>query len=81
MKASAVVLKVALERGLKPAQILGTSRYAEFVRARKDVAKRMRATGCGYSEIGRALGGMHHSSVAYLLGNLKRKPKNVRVAR
>lgn len=70
-----IVSDMSRERGLDPRDVRGPKRHAEFVRARIAISKRLRAMGCSYPEIGRALGGRDHTSAMYYLGVLGRQAK------
>jgi hypothetical protein len=72
---SLVVAEICRARGLKPSDVRGPKRLAEFVRARVAIAKTLRAAGCSLPEIARALGGRDHTSVMYYLGMVRRNPK------
>lgn len=64
----AVVRRVAAERYVSYLDIRGRRRYPRLVQARVIAARRLRDAGFSFPEIGRALGGRHHTSVMWYLG-------------
>lgn len=68
-----IVDAMARERGLEPWRVRGRARQREYVRARIEIAKRLREEGCSFPEIGRALR-RDHSTVMYYLEAI-RKPQ------
>ncbi len=74
MKAHEVVRQVALLHGVQYRHVLGPRRWSELVRVRKKVARILFDAGMSYPEIGRALGGRHHTSAMYYVGAIKRPP-------
>ena len=68
-----VVERMSFERGLKASDVRGPRRHLELVRARRAICARLREEGCSYPEIGRALGGRHHTTIMYLLMALKKQ--------
>jgi len=65
-----IIHAVAQETGVAVQDILSNRRYRSVVTARKLAARRLRLLGMSYPEIGRALGGRHHTSAMYLCGDL-----------
>lgn len=55
-------------------QLLGPSREAPFVAARRDAMLELRARGYSLPQIGRWIGGMHHTTVMYHVGKMPPKP-------
>jgi len=62
-KSNTPLENVAKDMGARADLIRSRSRLPEIVRTRDEAAWRMRESGMTYSAIGRALGGMNHSSV------------------
>lgn len=60
--------------GLAPERILGSSRDAETVRARRLLAHDLRKMGYSYPEIGRFMG-RHHTTIIHLVKNLPRRER------
>jgi len=57
-----------------PSEIRGPRRYQILVAKRRFIASKMRDEGYSLPEIGRALGGRHHTTVMNLLGLFERRP-------
>jgi chromosomal replication initiation ATPase DnaA len=70
-----VVRQVALLHGETIRNVLGPKRWTELVRVRRRVAKLLFDEGMSYPEIGRTLGGRHHTTVMYYLGAIKSRPQ------
>ncbi len=68
MSAHAAILRASVQWGARPKDITGARRYPRFVSARRQVARELRAAGWSFPEIGRALGGRHHSTIMELCG-------------
>lgn len=68
-----IVGQVALTTGISIAEIVGSSRNKHVVRARREAARQLREAEFSYPEIGRALGGRHHTTCLALLGQLGRQ--------
>jgi chromosomal replication initiation ATPase DnaA len=60
--------------GSDPRDIRGARRTRLLVDKRRFIAAKMRAEGYSLPEIGRALGGRHHTTVMNLLGLFERMP-------
>ncbi len=69
-----VVRKVSLLHGVQYRHVLGPRRWSELVRVRKEVARILFEEGMSYPEIGRVLGGRHHTSAMYYVGAIKTRP-------
>jgi chromosomal replication initiation ATPase DnaA len=63
---------VATELGVRVKDMKSSRRWASLTVARRVAAQRLREAGYGYPDIGRQLGGMHHTSVMHMLGALSR---------
>jgi chromosomal replication initiation ATPase DnaA len=70
MSARDVISVVSKETGVSVSSILSDRKWHSIVVARKLAARRLRSMGFSYPEIGRALGGLHHTSAMYLCGRL-----------
>ena len=65
----------AYELGSDPLEVRGPRKYPRLVRCRRQIAEELRAEPWSMSlpEIGRALGGRHHTTILSLLRGGKRK--------
>lgn len=61
--AQAVVAEVARQHRLVVRDLTGPDRFAHFVAARREAARKLRKAGIHLHEIGNALGGRHHTTV------------------
>ena len=75
MNTFAIVTEMSQERGLDRWEVCGPRKFTELVRARKEIAVRLRSEGCTVHEIGRALGYADHTGVLFLLETLGRQRK------
>ena len=80
MNAFMLVNSMCRARGLKPDLVRGPRKLRELVRARRDIAMAMRKEGASFPEIGRALGGRHHTTILELIGARARRHKSPQVA-
>lgn len=69
-----IVDTVCRSHGITLGQLTGCRRVKNFVEPRKEAAKRLRAVGLSTTQIAKILN-RDHTTVMYLLGMLKRKPK------
>ncbi len=60
--------------GARPSDIRGPRRTRLLVARRRFIASKMREEGYSRPEIGRALGGRHHTTIMNLLGLFERRP-------
>jgi chromosomal replication initiation ATPase DnaA len=71
-------LKVCMANQMRPDIVRGPRRDKAAVRVRRKVARVLRDAGCSFPEIGRILGGRHHTSVMNLLNPEMRQRKYLR---
>lgn len=64
---SKLIQEVATRRELMPSEILSDSQEPPFVMARREIMIELRKRGYSLTRIGKALGGLHHSTVLYNL--------------
>jgi len=67
--------QIAQQHGITTADMLGRSRYAHLVSARRDLYRVLRTRGWSYPAIGRACGNRDHTSIMYALGALPAKAR------
>lgn len=65
---------VAHDFGVSIAALKGPGRMAFMAKIRQEFCRRAAFLGFSTTQIGRALGGRHHTTVLHLLGRLDRKP-------
>lgn len=72
--AANILAVVARLHGLRVEDIKSRSRKAPIVAARRDGCRRMRLAGYSTPAIGIFIGGLNHTSVLHLLGELRGRP-------
>ena len=73
MTPAEILCQVAAETGVRVKDMKSARRWDTLVKARRLAAQRLREAGYGYPDIGRALGGTHHTTMMYLIGALGRQ--------
>ena len=75
-----IVASLSREMGVDPAKVRSHRRWRSLCTARRVIARMLREIGRSYPEIGRALGGRHHTTVMAMLGALPGKLPKARAA-
>lgn len=68
MSPNEIICQVATETSVRVRDMKSPRKWNALVVARKLAAQRLRETGLGYADIGRLLGGYHHTTVMFWLG-------------